>query len=98
MPERQDGMSPGHFRAGKAHHLFDLVPHVGLVAVDLAFETGGLFFPVGALVNPPADVLQQQGAFSAEPSAPVVMFAVHLDHHAGGLDFDKLFFSHGHTK
>jgi len=100
VPDRKQGMMPDHARPRIEHNLPDLLPHLGLIAVDRTVAAGCLVFLERAVLQPESCVFSKFTAFATEFFFCVVLIpAEDSDHafngfplsfHAGmrlGLDF-----------
>jgi len=85
VADGQHGMPQDHARPGVTHHLFDPVPHPGLVTVDGAF--GAHRFPAAepASCQPDSRVIQQRGTLPAQQTAT----AMHSTAITGEHDLDR---------
>ena len=66
MPDGGHGMDEQHPRAGEAHDGANTLPHVELVAVDLAVGAEGLGLHEGAFIAAHAGIVFQFSALRAE--------------------------------
>ena len=89
MSEREYWVREDHPRARPLHHVLDLLPHIRLVAMDLA-EGAELFIDLErALFKAEEGVLRERPALLAQflPFRFVLTVAILSDHHG-----DELFF------
>jgi hypothetical protein len=67
--QSQQRMSPRHPWPGKSHHLADLLPVIGAVAVNWTVGAGGFFFTIGAALETTRCVLLESNALGARGRA-----------------------------
>lgn len=77
-------MSEQHTGAGVCHDISDLVPHDGLVAMDLALQTGRLVCLERACFEPLDRIGQQLFAVRAQPTIPMLPVTIESHHHLDG--------------
>lgn len=87
MPDGFNGMVKHHPRSGPSHDLPHLFPHLGLVAMDRAFFTGGFVIGKSAMIQPHPGIAQQLGAIGTKAGTLVTMTAIESDHQLYGLFF-----------
>ena len=85
MEESQDWIGPEHARPGIAHHLPNLFPHSGRIAMDLASAAGGLFCLKRAFLQTLARISEKGRALETKLFVSLVMVsAVAPDHQLHG--------------
>ncbi len=77
-----------HSRTGIPHHVLDLLPHRGFVAMHRAICAGGLFRAKRAMLKPTIRIGQEPLAFVAKGTPGAVLRpAVDADHGGNGAPF-----------
>ena len=88
MPYGEDRVATEHSRTGIPHHVLDLSPHRGLVAMHGAVSAGGLLCTKRTTLKPTIRIRQDLLTFIAEGIIGAVLCpAVDADHGGNGASF-----------
>ena len=89
MFEREYRVREDHPRARPLHHVFDPLPHIRLVAMDLAERTELFVDLERALFKAEERVFGERSALLAQrfPFRAVIAVAIHSDHHGDEFSF-----------